>query len=273
MFENIGDKILEMIGAWLESAVDIFLGFMENILLNYNGLAGIALDGYNMFVWLSGLLLVVICLGRVVAMLISEGEGSEEASAWNIIIDTMKSGIWLVIMPFIISITMNIVRALSDFFFSDIGVSLKENINNLLSADTFNEAFDGLMGTLMIWLFMLIVVGFFVIKMFVAQANILMLEVLSPLVAVSIANDNFDFTETWSRDLLSHAVTIVVLVLSMALFAETIVANHDTIWSMLPSMIGTGALVISGPTLIKNIWFSSGAGRTGQTAMRLLIRR
>src|SRR5699024_3387583 len=164
--------------------------------------------------------------------------------------------------------TMNIVKALSEFFFSDIGISLKESINTLIESDSFNEAFGGLMSNLLVWLFVLIVVALFVIKMFIAQANILILEVLSLMVAISIANDSFEFTETCARDLLSHAVTIVVSVISMALFTESITANHDTIWSMLPAMVGSGALVISGPTLVKNIWFSSGAGRAGRSEAR-----
>jgi len=270
---NIGDSILEMITEWLESGVDIFIQFIENILLNYDGLAGIALDAYNLFVWLSGLLLVVVCLGKVIAMLLSEAEGSTEANAWNIILDTVKAGLLLVLMPFVISVTMNIVKALSEFFFSDIGISLKESINTLIESDSFNEAFGGLMSNLLVWLFVLIVVALFVIKMFIAQANILILEVLSPMVAISIANDSFDFTETWARDLLSHAVTIVVSVISMALFTEAITANHDTIWSMLPAMVGSGALVISGPTLVKNIWFSSGAGRAGGNIIRMATLR
>lgn len=270
---DIGDSVLEMISDWLKSVVDIFISFIKNILFNYEGLAGTALDAYNLFLWVSGLLLVIICLGKVLVMLMGEAEGSTEASAWNIIVDTVKAGIWLVLMPFIVSVTMNVVRLISEFFFNNIDTTLKESINSLISSSDFKEAFDSLMGTFMIWLFILIVVGFFVVKMFIAQANILMLEILSPFVAVSIANDNFDFTETWGRDLLSHSVTIIVLVLSMALFTEALVADHETIWTMLPAMVGTGALVISGPTLVKNIWFSSGMGRTGQTVLRMVSRR
>lgn len=62
IFNGLNDKILEMFTGWLENAVDIFLQFIENVLLNYDGLAGIALNAYNLFVLLSGSLLVVICL-------------------------------------------------------------------------------------------------------------------------------------------------------------------------------------------------------------------
>lgn len=275
IFNGLNDKILEMFTGWLENAVDIFLQFIENVLLNYDGLAGIALNAYNLFVILSGSLLVVICLTRVITMLIGEADGSQEANAWGIILDTIKAGIWLVLTPFIISVTMNIVRILCEYFFADIGTTLNENIQVMVESENFKQAFDGLMSNLLVWLFVLIVVAFFVIKMFIAQANILFDEILSPIIAVSIASDNFDYTENWSRDILSHAVTIVVLVLSFALFVESLsgVTEQGTIWNTLPMMIGSGALVISGPTLVKNLWFTSGAGRTGQAVSRMLIRR
>ncbi|MGY3773230.1 hypothetical protein [Tetragenococcus solitarius] len=53
--------------------------------------------------------------------------------------------------------------------------------------------------------------------------------------------------------------------------------ESETLWPKIPALIGTGALVISGPSLVKSIWFSSGIGRTGQgvarSAMHLVSRR
>lgn len=274
MFSNIGDQILEMITGWLQDGIDVFVSFMENIIINYDGLAGTALSAYNVFVIVSGVLLVSVCLARVISMLLSEADGSEEASAWSIIVDTVRAGIALLLTPLIISVAMNLIRILSGYFFNDIGNSLTENVQNLLEAENLPEAFTSGIGTLLIWLLVLIVVAFFVIKMFVSQAQILMNEILSPLVAVSISSENFDFMETWSRDLLSHTATIIVLTLSMALFVEVLTGDSaGSIWTILPGLIGTGALVVSGPTLIKNIWYSSGAGKTGQSALQMLIRR
>lgn len=273
MWENMGNNILEMIVEWFRSGVEIFLEIMDNILLDYDGLAGIALDAYNLFVFISGLLLVILCLSKVITMLLSEADGSQEANAWGIILDTIKAGLWLVMAPFIVSVMMRIVKILTDFFMEDISNSLMEAIERIASADTFKEVNSSIMVNLFIWVFVAVVVAFFVIKTFISHANIIMLLILSPVVAVSQASDNFDFTETWSRDLLSHAVTIIVLAFSMALFVETITATYDSQWGMYPMFIGSGALVISGPTLVKNLWFSSGASRAGQSAFRMLMMR
>lgn len=107
--------------------------------------------------------------------------------------------------------------------------------------------------------------------------QLLMDEILSPLVAISVVSESFSFIDNWWRDIISHTVTIIVLTLSMALFIEALTMETDTIWPKLPALIGTGALVITGPSLVRSIWFSSGVGRTGQSvarsAMHLVARR
>lgn len=59
----------------------------------------------------------------------------------------------------------------------------------------------------------------------------------------------------------------------MALFAEALTMNTDTIWGKLPLVIGSGTLVLSGPTVLKSIWFSSGVGRAGGGVARTLMYR
>lgn len=270
---DISGAITDMITTWLQEAVDMFLKFIENIIFNYDGLAGTALEAYNLFVWASASLLVILCLVRVVKMLFSEAEGSQEANAWNIIVDTVKAGLILVLAPFIVSITMQLVRAFSEFFISDMEVSLKDSIDNMMGSDSFIEHLGSGTGNIISWLFVLVVIAFFVIKMFIVQAQILFNEIISPLVAVSIASEDFDFTQAWAKDLLSHAVTIVALVLTMALFVEALTAPMDIgFWAKVSAIMGTGALVIAGPTIIKSIRYSSGVGRASQSAGRMAIR-
>ncbi|MCD8503239.1 MAG: hypothetical protein LRY71_18275 [Bacillaceae bacterium] len=120
------------------------------------------------------------------------------------------------------------------------------------------------MGQLLVWLLIMVVVAFFIFKIFVEQAQLLMDEILSPLVAISVVSETFSFIDNWWRDIISHTVTIVVLTLSMALFVEALTMESETLWPKIPALIGTGALVISGPSLVKSVWFSSGIGRTGQ---------
>lgn len=73
-FDNIGDKITEVFVDWLKDLINLFIEFLQNSLFNYDGLAGYALDAYNLFVFFGGILLVSVCLGKVITQLLSESE-------------------------------------------------------------------------------------------------------------------------------------------------------------------------------------------------------
>lgn len=259
----------EMLEKGLSDLVDIFVDFISSIVLNYDGLAGTAMKTYNIFIWLSGLLLVVLCLVEIIKMLLSEADSSQEANVWAIIVNTIRSGFMLVLAPFIISITMTVVKALTEVFFDDMGETLKNNISNFLNSSSSLEIHQRGVGTIILFLFVIIVLGAFIIKMIVEQTQILMLEILSPIVAVSVMNENMNYINNWAKDLLSHAVTIVVLALSMALFIEATGGFTDGDVLGFISVLGTGALVIKGPSLIQSIRYKSGVGRAGQSAMRM----
>lgn len=271
--ETVIKAFKEMIEKGLSDLVDIFVDFISSIVLNYDGLAGTAMKAYNIFIWLSGLLLVVLCLVEIIKMLLSEADSSQEANVWAIIVNTIRSGFMLVLAPFIISITMTIIKALTEVFFDDMGETLKNNISNFLNSSSSLQIHQRGVGTIILFLFVIIVLGAFIIKMIVEQTQILMLEILSPIVAVSVMNENMNYINNWAKDLLSHAVTIVVLALSMALFIEATGGFTDGDVLEFISVLGTGALVIKGPSLIQSIRYKSGVGRAGQSAMRMAFLR
>src|SRR5699024_9881582 len=104
---SIGESIKNMFLDWIISAIEMAVEFLQNTLFNYEGLAGIALDAYNLFIFLGGLLLVVLALAKIINQLVSETEGSQEADIWFTLVSSFKAGGHIVVMPFIISIVMN----------------------------------------------------------------------------------------------------------------------------------------------------------------------
>lgn len=271
---SIGERIKNMFLDWIISAIEMAVEFLQNTLFNYEGLAGVALDAYNLFVFLGGLLVVFLALAKIINQLVSEAEGSQEADIWFTLVSSFKAGGHIVIMPFIISIVMNgIVQPISSYFIGEMGILTVDNLQGFVESDTLPEIFNAGLNQVILMLFLLVVIVVFAFKMFIAQAQVLVLEILSPLCAVSVMTEDFNFIENWWRDLLSHTLTIIVLTLSMALFAEALTMDADTIWGKLPFVVGSGALVLSGPTLLKSIWFSSGAGRAGGGVARTLMYR
>ena len=270
--DTIGEKVLTMFTEWLQDLVDIFVNFLQHILFNYDGLGGYALKAYNLFVFFGGIMLVAVCLGKVITQLLSEAEGSQEANIWWTLVQSVKAGGLLVLMPLVISLSMNyVVKPFGTYFIENMGVISKNQIENMIDSDSFVEIFDSTMGVFLVWLFVLIVICFFVIKIVITTAQLTMDEIISPLCAISIVTDNYNFMDNWWRDILSHVVTLITLCLSMLLFTEALAIEGNTLWTKLPAMIGAGALVVSGPSIVKSIWYSSGAGRSGMGVARTAI--
>src|SRR5699024_7308695 len=140
---NIGERLQEMFLEWITSAIEMVVEFLQNILLNYEGLAGLALNAYNLFVYVVGLLVVTLALAKVIQQLLSEAEGSQEADIWYTIVNSFKAGGLIVIMPFIISVTMNgIVQPLSSYFIEEMGILTVDNIEGVMNAETMPDIFS-----------------------------------------------------------------------------------------------------------------------------------
>src|SRR5699024_1025288 len=97
---NIGERLQEMFLDWITSAIGMVVEFLKNTLLNYEGLGGLALEAYNLFIYLGGLLVVTLALAKVIQQLLSEAEGSQEANIWFTIVNSIKAGGLIVLMPF-----------------------------------------------------------------------------------------------------------------------------------------------------------------------------
>jgi len=269
----ISEAITTVITDWVRSGIEFFVDLMQNVLLGTEGLAGIALTAYNLFVGIGALLLVTICLARIITMLLGEADNSKDGNVWKIILDTIRSGISLIIMPFIVSFSMNyIVIPLSQYFLENINEVTSENIDTFLEADG-GQAFQSGFVQILLLIFVFIAFFFFCFKIFQSQANILLLEVLSPLVAISIASEEYDYSEPWWRDLLGHAMTIIVLTLTMVLFVEALLATQMEFWQQIGLIFGLGLLLFSGPTFLKQIYVHSGAGNAGKTIARGFMPR
>ncbi|MCD8503240.1 MAG: hypothetical protein LRY71_18280 [Bacillaceae bacterium] len=136
-FDNLGTRILEMIRDWLIELVEIFINFLQNVMFSYDGLGGIALQAYDIFVWFGGLLLVSVALGKVINQLIGEAEGSQEA---NILAYSSgfcsKQACCFVIMPFVVSIVMNgIIEPFTDYFVGLMGDEMIASVETLVESE------------------------------------------------------------------------------------------------------------------------------------------
>jgi len=271
---NVSGLIEETLIKWIQSLIQDILQFINQFVFNYDGVAGYALEIYNLFVWLGGLLMVTLALGKVILQIISEGEGSQEASVYWVLVQAVKGSSLIFIMPIIISFIMNnLVMPIGTYIIDNIGEISTTLVNDMIdpNSEYFVEVFNGTISIIVFGIFITFVFIFFIFKMVLTQANILLNEILTPLVAISVMTENYNFVENWWRDLIMHSLTIIVLAISLLLFIESISLNQGEPFKQLPLIIGSGAMVITGPTLVKSIWYKSGLGRTGSSVARSVM--
>lgn len=274
LLNGLPETILGWINKTLKGVVEVFIEFIQNIVLNYDGLTGLATNAFHTLTILSAIALITICLFRVLKMLIGEADGSQEANAWSIIIDTVKSGIFLVIGPLIVSVTFEVTKIITDSFTVELGSTMMDSVDDITSSSNIFSGTALSIWTVILWLFVAIVLGFFVFKVAIEQVQLMFNEILVPIIAMSIVSEDYDMLNTWVKDLISHSLTIITLILSIALFSEAILGFtvEENFWPQITMVIGTGALVLAGPSLIKSIRFSSGVNRTAQSAGRMAMR-
>ena len=93
-----------------------------------------------------------------------------------------------------------------------------------------------------------------------------------PIVAVSIATKNMDYSREWWQKLLYSNLTLISQVISLTVCIWGVTHLNKGLLAVI-AMIGGGVLVISPPFVLDNLWTTSGMSKTGlraisQAAMR-----
>jgi len=268
---NIGEKINAWLTDILSECIQLFVKLFNEIIgLNTDdiGLIGII---YALFVSLCGVFLLCIVLYRVLTAILSEAEGSEVAIS-RIIIDTFKSSAAIPIMTFAQGVLQNgIIFPLIKYLFNKQGGFAAEAITGVSKVSGIE-----LTGfTLVLFLlFFTIVFGFFFFKMCKFYAEMVQFNLATPIAAVSIATENFDYSQTWWKKLVYINISILSQVISLTLMIFCITRMADS-FIFFMFAIGSGALVLGSPKVVEDLWSSTGTTKrglhgAGRFAMNLL---
>ena len=273
---NIKESIMNMLNEWLEEILTAVFKFLAEVLFSHEALSGLFLDVYGIFAVLGGVLLVAIVLFRIVNALMSEA-GGQESNIADIIISALKASVMVFLLPVILYFVVSeMLYPLMDYMFHDIADSSSDLVSNMLATSFVTGVFPaGSMAAILLMLFLVIVFLFFTIKVCVYHVDLVILEIFSVFAAVTIATENYDFSEIWWREFLSQIVSITTQVLLMAAIVY-LLANLNS-WYEFMLIIGSGILIIRGPSVLRSMWYSSGAARgglsVGKTTTRLAMMK
>ena len=258
----MGNRILEMFQEWVQDGTTTLFNILSEFIFGYDGLNGFATSLYGVFVFLGGILLVVMVLVKILIYQLSEAEGSAEADIWSIIINVLKSSSMVIVLPALLFFIMNqFVQPIGDYMFNSVGGLTIEDLESLQASDNFVQIFNTTFSTLVASILIMVVIGVFLVKVCIVHAELLILELTSVFAAITIINDEYNYMGIWWREFLSQIVTLLLEIVSMLLFTQ-ILMSDDFNWVKLAGLIGMGFVIIKGPSVAKSMWFTTGSGRS-----------
>ncbi|MEK4701928.1 conjugal transfer protein TrbL family protein [Solibacillus sp. FSL R7-0668] len=273
---DIKEKVMNMIDEWLNDLLIAVFKFLAEVLFNHEALSGLFLDVYRIFAVFGGVLLVAIVLFRILNAMLNEATNNESNIA-EIIVSALKASIMVFLLPVILYfVVKEILYPLMEYMFVEIAGSSSDIITNSIESSMVVDVFgSGTMAITLLLLFLVVVFIVFTFKICVYHVDLIILEIFSVFAAITIATENYDFSEVWWRDFLSQIVSIVTQVLLMAAIVQ-LLANFNS-WYDFMLIIGCGVLIIRGPSVLRSMWYSSGGAKggisLGKSATRISMMR
>lgn len=273
---SVKDKVMEMIDDWLNDMLTAVFKFLAEVLFNHEALSGLFLDVYSVFAVFGGVLLVAIVLFRILNAMLNEAT-NHEGNISEIIMCSLKASAMVFLLPVILYfVVREILYPLMEYMFVKIAGSSSDIITDSIASTMVVDIFGtGTMAATLLLLFLIVVFVIFTFKICVYHVDLIILEVFSVFAAITIATENYDFSEVWWREFLSQIVSIVTQVLLMAALVQ-LLANFNS-WYDFMLIIGCGVLIIRGPSVLRSMWYSSGGAKggisLGKSATRVSMMR
>lgn len=272
---NIGEKINEY---FIDSCVEIIKFFID-LLKEIVKLIGRNIDifdtYYNIFIAIASTSIVSVVLVRIISTLMDEASESVDQTWASIVIDSIKACASIPIMLFLQKWLLKICIIFVNYLFDQNAKFTADAIkgtNSVFVSSSDKIQMTGFV-TILFMLFFVVVLGFFFYKSSIFIVNMGYFHISIPLVAVSIATKNMDYSREWWQKLLYSNLTLVSQVLSLSLCIWGFTNLNKGLMSFIVC-IGGGFLVMTPPFILDNLWTTTGMTKTGMShAFRMLGRR
>lgn len=246
--------------------------FIGDGLFNHEALFGIAKNFYALMIGISSIILVCIALYRVVSAIMSEADQGSEVTVTTIILDSFKSSFFIMLLPILMYFVLNnIVQPIGSWMISEIGSSTGKQVKKVLKSGNIGEALgNGLVMTIT-FLFVAVAILTFIIKLCIYHADLMMLEVFSIVSAIHLATGDSGHLEVWIKEFMAQITTIIAQLLAMCVIVNIITGSNITYFKF-ALLIGMCVLLIRGPSFLRSMWYSTGAGSMQKKmATRLML--
>lgn len=292
--------LCELLSGILEDFLDKASEFISGILFQEHAMPSFFKTVYGIFLGVACTLMICIILFKVIQYLLDMSNGMQQITLGEIITRSIKASAMIVVAPFILNIAVNyVVYPIGQYAFTEMNEGMDEqnhnvsdsamkfanNVSNYKSnteekgvVETVKDAvvdYMNLKKTNAVFVFtygwIAITVCTYLIKMCIFQADLIWLNILSIKAAISMCADDNNYMGVWWREMLSQITSVVVQTFSMVGVLKLI--NSDFTWYNLMLVIGMSVIVMRGPGVLRNMWYSTGSGKSMMAASKIAARK
>lgn len=269
------EKIIEFFTDFCTSILKFLIDVLKGIVDMIGQDIPIFNTYYNIFIAVASSFIIAVVLVRIVSTMLAETDESADVTWANIVMDSIRACMSIPIMLFLQKWLLKyIVIPLVKFTFSQNNKFTADVLTgiNSISLDASHKIKLEAEVTAVFAIFFVLVIGFFFIKTAIFITNMGYFHIAVPIVAVSIATKNMDYSREWWQKLLYSNLTLISQVISLTVCIWGVTHLNKGLLAVI-AMIGGGVLVISPPFVLDNLWTTSGMSKTGlraisQAAMR-----
>ncbi|MED2974176.1 hypothetical protein P4361_18260 [Fictibacillus sp. B-59209] len=263
---NFKEKIVEAIQGMLEDFIEWALLLCNDLLLKQNAEIEFFSKVNNFILALTSTIAVTIVLYKILEVM-SRNAAGDAISYGPVIVNTLKSALLIPAMPFVQKILLEEVAYNTGNWMISAGKNIsKDKIESMLDPGNFAALhFQGAALLILLAVFAVAFIGF-LFSVAIFHADIMFLYLLSPLACVSVIADDNEYLGVWWRELLSQIVTILAKIF-LFIAALSILINENITFFNFLLLMGCCILLIKSPSVLRNMWYSSGSGRGMMGAM------
>lgn len=270
----------EMINQYLidnaKSVLNASFELAKKLIFTPQNLPDFANTVYNIFLGAGAYLLAIIVAVKLVNLMCDISNNCADYTVGELITRTVKASAMIVICPFLIKVVVGeIAFPLGEWVFNQMADNTSSITQTYIQSSGIKSISDGFVLFLIV-AFIAAASACFFIKMCVYQVDLIFLQIYSVPVAISMASDNFNFMDTWWRELISQVLTVITQLICM--LGVTWALKNEFTWYNFMILFGCCCNLIKGPRILRDMWYSTGTGRTamhmgGKLATRAMMVR
>lgn len=275
------EKIVEAIQGMLEDFIEWALLMCNDLLLKENAEIQFFSSVNNFLLALTSTIAVTIILYKIIEVM-SRNAAGDAVAYGPVIVNTLKSALLIPAMPFIQKVLLEeVAYNMGNWMIKSGSRVSKGKIETMLDPNNFSTLH--FQGAALLILLAVLALAFiaFLFSVAIFHADVMFLYLLSPLACVSVIADDNEYLGVWWRELLSQIVTILSKIF-LFVIALSILINENLTFLNFLLLMGCCILLIKSPSVLRNMWYSSGSGRgmmgamggtTKLAARRFLLKR